>query len=202
MTAGVHDEPKEWNGMNKGHMATAGWRLGALAACLLLVLGGLLTGCGGKKEVETDPAADAATTEELDAPVIPEPVEPEPSEGTPLPDYASMAPGEYGVEDVFFDFDEYDIEPEYMNVLATDARILREARVPVLIEGHCDERGTVEYNLALGERRANAARDYLISLGVPARALETVSYGESRPFATGYGEQVWALNRRAHFTRP
>ena len=144
----------------------------------------------------------ATATEEVDAPVIPEPVEPEPSEATPLPDYASMAPGEYGVEDVFFDFDEYDIEPEYMNVLAADARILREARVPVLIEGHCDERGTVEYNLALGERRANAARDYLISLGVPARALEMVSYGESRPFATGYGEQVWALNRRAHFTRP
>ena len=72
----------------------------------------------------------------------------------------------------------------------------------VLISGHCDERGTVEYNLALGEKRARAVKDYLVSLGVPARRLQITSYGESKPFAMGSNEAAWAQNRRAHFERP
>jgi len=68
-----------------------------------------------------------------------------------------------------------------------------------MVEGHCDERNTREYNLALGERRANAARDYLIFLGVPAERIKAVSYGEERPFALGHDESAWSLNRRAHF---
>jgi peptidoglycan-associated lipoprotein len=74
--------------------------------------------------------------------------------------------------------------------------------VLILVSGHCDERGTVEYNLALGEKRANAVRDYLVSLGVPSRNLRVTSYGESSPFAAGHDEDAWALNRRAHFERP
>jgi peptidoglycan-associated lipoprotein len=89
-----------------------------------------------------------------------------------------------------------------MGVLSRNARILREIDVTVLIEGHTDERGTVEYNLALGERRAIAVKDYLVSLGVPARRLQVTSYGESRPFAMGSNENAWAQNRRAHFARP
>jgi peptidoglycan-associated lipoprotein len=69
----------------------------------------------------------------------------------------------------------------------------------ITIEGHCDERGTPEYNLALGERRAAAARDYLVSIGVAADRLQTVSYGKEFPFATGSDESAWSLNRRAHF---
>ena len=71
--------------------------------------------------------------------------------------------------------------------------------VTLLIEGHCDERGTVQYNLALGEKRAKQARDYLVSLGVPSTQIEVVSYGKERPFATGNGESIWSQNRRAHF---
>ena len=69
----------------------------------------------------------------------------------------------------------------------------------VTVEGHCDERGTVEYNLALGDKRAHAVRDYLVSLGVPADRLQAVSYGKERPMDSGHGEAAWAQNRRAHF---
>jgi peptidoglycan-associated lipoprotein len=69
----------------------------------------------------------------------------------------------------------------------------------VVIEGHCDERGSVEYNLALGERRARAAKDFLVSYGVPATRLTTISYGKERPFDAGHDESAWAKNRRAHF---
>ena len=72
-------------------------------------------------------------------------------------------------------------------------------RVRVEIEGHCDERGTDEYNLALGERRADSAKEYLLTLGIPDNRLSTLSYGESRPFAQGSNEDAWAQNRRAHF---
>ena len=68
-----------------------------------------------------------------------------------------------------------------------------------MIEGHCDERGTEEYNLGLGDKRANAARDFLVSLGVPADRIQTISYGEERPFDPGHAEEAWAKNRRAHF---
>ena len=69
----------------------------------------------------------------------------------------------------------------------------------VIIEGHCDERGTNEYNLALGERRANSAKDYIVNLGVDPARLKTVSYGEEKPLAEGHNEEAWAQNRRAHF---
>jgi len=71
--------------------------------------------------------------------------------------------------------------------------------VSITIEGHCDERGTVEYNLALGEKRSGAARDYLVNAGVEASRIQTVSYGKERPFAEGHDETAWAQNRRAHF---
>ncbi|MGH9334498.1 MAG: OmpA family protein, partial [Vicinamibacteria bacterium] len=75
----------------------------------------------------------------------------------------------------------------------------RHASVTVLIEGHCDERGTVEYNLALGERRASAVYNYLMSLGIPAGRLKTISYGKEFPMDLGHTEEAWARNRRAHF---
>ena len=77
--------------------------------------------------------------------------------------------------------------------------MLQYPTVLVLVEGHCDERNTREYNLALGERRANAVRDYLMSLGVTSDRIRTISYGEERPFALGHTEASWRLNRRAHF---
>jgi peptidoglycan-associated lipoprotein len=102
--------------------------------------------------------------------------------------------------DVFFDYDSFDLDAEDRAALAQNARVLRDAPTAhVTIEGHCDERGTVQYNLALGEKRAKETKRYLVSLGVPAQQLEIVSYGKERPFAVGEGEAVWSQNRRSHF---
>ncbi len=135
---------------------------------------------------------------------MPETVTPEtPVETTPAVDYAAMQPAEYGVEDVFFGFDQYDLDDAAMATLARNVRLLKDhPETIVLIEGHCDERGTVEYNLALGEKRAKVVRDYLLSLGLSSSRVRVTSYGESRPFTLGSSEDAWAQNRRAHFTRP
>ncbi len=173
-----------------------------LFALALIAMLGLITACGGKNDVEDDPTATGSgddTAETLPTEVVPEP-EPEPVVTTP--DYAAMAPAEYGVEDVFFAFDQYELDDVTMGVLSSNARVLRETDVTVLVSGHCDERGTIEYNLALGEKRAKAVKDYLVSLGVPASRLQITSYGESKPFAMGSSEAAWAQNRRAHFERP
>lgn len=104
------------------------------------------------------------------------------------------------IGDVFFDFDKYNLKADARDRLAKNADFIKEhPNMIFTIEGHCDERGTNEYNLALGERRANAARDYLTSLGVPPSQLKTISYGEERPFCTEHTEACWAKNRRDHF---
>ncbi len=100
----------------------------------------------------------------------------------------------------FFDYDKADIRADARDVLAANAAWLKKySSVQFTIEGHCDERGTAQYNLALGDRRANAAKDYLASLGVDASRIKTVSYGKERPFATGHDEDSWQKDRRAHF---
>lgn len=100
----------------------------------------------------------------------------------------------------FFDYDKADIRSDARDVLAANAAWLKKyPNVQFTIEGHADERGTAQYNLALGDRRANAAKDYLASLGVDAGRIKTVSYGKERPFATGHDEDSWQKNRRAHF---
>lgn len=170
--------------------------IGMLLAALLMTVG-----CGGKKNVPvTDNAAAVVTT-----PPVEEVVEETPVTETPAPvtNYATMSPQEYGIEDVYFAYDEYTLSAATMTTLTANAKIMKDhSDVVYLIEGHCDERGTVEYNLALGEKRAKSARDYLVSLGVPAGNLRVTSYGESRPFSNGHGENDWAQNRRAHFERP
>jgi peptidoglycan-associated lipoprotein len=101
---------------------------------------------------------------------------------------------------LFYGYDQADVDAEGQRVLDANAEILR--RYPawiITIEGHADERGTAEYNLALGERRALAARNYLVSLGIPADRLRTVSYGKEFPFDPAHNEAAWARNRRAHF---
>ena len=104
------------------------------------------------------------------------------------------------VFDGFFDYDMADVRPDAREALAKTAEFLRtRPQVRVQIEGHCDERGSTEYNLALGDRRAQAARQFLISLGVSGDRLETVSWGKERPFCTESSEGCWQQNRRAHF---
>jgi peptidoglycan-associated lipoprotein len=103
-----------------------------------------------------------------------------------------------GADTIYFDTDMFNIDPEDQAALRQQAQYLQQyPNVRATVEGHCDERGTREYNLALGERRANAAKNYLVSLGVSADRISTVSYGKERPVALGSNEQAWARNRRA-----
>jgi peptidoglycan-associated lipoprotein len=101
--------------------------------------------------------------------------------------------------DVYFDFDKYEIRPGDARALESNARWLRSNRDLVLIEGHCDARGTNEYNVALGERRAKSTMNYLVAQGVAASRITIVSYGEERPQCTQNEEACWSKNRRAHF---
>jgi peptidoglycan-associated lipoprotein len=103
------------------------------------------------------------------------------------------------LKDIFFDFDKYDIRPGDAKTLDANAQWLKSNDNLVLIEGHCDERGTNEYNLALGERRAKSTMNYLVSQGVQANRITIISYGEERPQCTEHNEACWAKNRRSHF---
>lgn len=105
-----------------------------------------------------------------------------------------------GLGDIFFDFDQYAIRRDAQPVLEANARrVQQEPGKSLLIEGHCDERGTFAYNLVLGEKRAKAAKRYLEDLGIPASRLQTTSYGEVKPFCNEHNEGCWKFNRRAHF---
>ena len=103
------------------------------------------------------------------------------------------------LKDIRFDYDKYDIRREDEEILKENAAFLKKnPNMKIQIEGHCDERGTVEYNLALGERRANSAKRYLVSLGISADRISTISFGKERPLDPGHTEEAWARNRRAH----
>ncbi|HWP35695.1 MAG TPA: peptidoglycan-associated lipoprotein Pal, partial [Thermodesulfobacteriota bacterium] len=124
----------------------------------------------------------------------------------PAPAPAPAAPAPAPVErrarldPIYFDFDRSDIKPEYRSVLERNADWLRRNRsARVQIEGHADERGSVQYNLALGERRAESAKRYLETLGIESSRLSTISYGEERPVDPRHTEEAWAKNRRAEF---
>lgn len=136
-------------------------------------------------KVETYEPAPKAPGEEP-APVI---------MGTPPFDVSMMT-------DVFFAYDRYNLTKEARDRLESNAKLLKSWKAKIIVEGHCDERGTNEYNLGLGERRANAVKDYLVSLGVPAENIKTISYGEERPFVRGHSEDAWKYNRRSHFALP
>ncbi len=104
------------------------------------------------------------------------------------------------VQDAYFDFNKADIRADAREALGKTGDFLRNyPQVKVTIEGHCDERGSTEYNLALGDRRANAVKQYLVSLGISADRLSTVSYGKEKPFCTQSSEECWQTNRRGHF---
>ena len=124
--------------------------------------------------------------------------------GRPSGTSARQVPGEFAavrdLADVHFDFDRYDIRPGDAGILDTNAAWLKKnVDQLVLIEGHCDERGTNEYNVALGERRAKATMNYLVAQGVASTRISIISYGEERPSCTARDEACWAKNRRAHF---
>ena len=185
----------------------------ALKSVLILLVAAAITAaaCGRKKAPIARPTApppppSAATTpsrppappEPIPEPtVVPaEPVRDETVSSASLDDLNRSSP----LRPVFFELDSSDLTAEGQRILDANAGLLkRNATWTVTIEGHCDERGTPEYNLALGERRALSARAYLISLGLPADRLRTVSYGKEFPFDPGHDETAYGKNRRAHF---
>lgn len=116
------------------------------------------------------------------------------------PAAARGAEKESALKDAFFDFDKSSIRPDAKQSLDENAKWLKaNPNAALTIEGHCDERGTREYNLGLGQRRAKAAKDYLVSAGIDPKRINIISYGKERPFASGHDESAWKLNRRAHF---
>ncbi len=170
---------------------------------LMLCLGLIMAGCPKKTVVKEEPSIkkeealakpEAERTKEMKA---------KEEQGAKEFEKSLVAKKEPGIEgevfeskflkDIHFEFDKYNIRPGDAEILNRNA-----ALVKVQIEGHCDERGTVEYNLALGERRANSTKKYLISLGISADRISTISYGKERPLDPGHNEEAWAKNRRAH----
>ncbi len=120
---------------------------------------------------------------------------------SPRKEFNEPTPGERErLKTVYFDYDKSDIKPEYQPVLEGIAQWMKDnAKRQLLVEGHCDDRGTNEYNLALGERRALSVRRYLVGLGVHPDRVRTISYGEEKPADPGHTEEAWAMNRRAEF---
>jgi peptidoglycan-associated lipoprotein len=143
------------------------------------------------------PAPAPAPAAAAPAPAPTPPVTPAPAPVRPAPkDYAAVE----ALKPIYFEFDRYDIRPNDRKVLDANAAWLKQnTNQLVLIEGHCDERGTNEYNLGLGERRARATMNYLVSQGIQASRITVVSYGEERPVCTEKNESCWAKNRRAAF---
>jgi len=185
-------------------------RWAVLAAVAVLVVVGLVA-CGKKVPpvARPIPPPPPVTTEEepakppappvpvKEAPVAtPTPVKEDTMSSRSLDDLNRDSP----LKPVYFEYDKAELTPDAQKALDGNAEIMKKyASWVVTIEGHCDERGTAEYNLALGERRAVAARSYLVSLGIAADRLKTVSYGKEFPFDPGHDEAAWGKNRRGHF---
>lgn len=175
---------------------------------LMIAVAALAVGCSSGPKATTAPVAETPVTTTPTPREVPEQVVSEPqTEAIPSEEVSEELPEDIQelnrrgyLEDVFFDTNRHELRPDGREALAKNAAWLqRFPSVVILLEGHCDERNTREYNLALGERRASAVRDYLVSLGVPGERVRTISYGEERPFAAGHDESAWRLNRRAHF---
>jgi peptidoglycan-associated lipoprotein len=200
----------------EGRMARRVWQILVTITCLALA-GALLDGCAGRSATSGGAGAQAGAAGATEAARAGGPGRGAPAGSAPgsgpgtdagmaagvaLP--ALPAPSGFAetsaLRDVHFDFDRYAIRPPDARILEDGARWLAaNARAIVLIEGHADERGTNEYNLALGERRAAATRDYLVALGVARSRITLLSYGEERPLCGERTEPCWAENRRAHF---
>lgn len=184
-------------------MASPSQRSSYFAVVALLLV---IAGCGKKRPPAVATGSGTTTRTETTTRTVPENLDAGPDvqtlEGEGLgEDALESETGEGGpLADVYFGYDQSALTDEGRAALEKHALWLQNHRdVKVQVEGHCDERGTVEYNLALGDARAQAARDYLLSLGVAAGRLGTVSYGKERPVDPGHSEAAWARNRRAHF---
>lgn len=161
------------------------------------------TACKKKiKEIPPPPAPQATEQPRVEK-VVEQPVVKEPGlseEDVFLSKSLEQINKEQPLQIVFFDYDKYSIRADARPILESNAEWLKKYKtVKILIEGHCDERGTEEYNLALGERRANSAMEYLLALGISGDRMRTISYGKSQPLAYGHDEASWQKNRRGQF---
>jgi peptidoglycan-associated lipoprotein len=193
---------------------------GLVVLVLILCLGLLLTGCPKKTVMKEEPSmkkaeepvAEREKAAKLAAEQEAARIREEEAKKAKEKEFekslvAKKEPGIAGevfesrlLKDIRFDFDKYDIRPGDAEILKENAALLMKyPKVKIQVEGHCDERGTNEYNLALGERRANAAKRYLISVGITADRISTISYGEEKPLDAGHNEEAWSKNRRDHF---
>ena len=183
------------------------------AAALVLALLVFAGACHKNKPPVARPTPPSTTGSTANVPPPPQPAPPQPTaDTTPIPKEPTISEDPISSADldtinknspfqpVFFALDQYEVDATSQQALTANAALLKKYPSWVItIEGHCDERGTAEYNLSLGEKRALSAKTYLVSLGIPADRLRTVSYGKEFPFDPGHDENAWSKNRRAHF---
>jgi peptidoglycan-associated lipoprotein len=170
--------------------------------------------CGGKKPPVANPPPPPTTRSTPDPGVGPPPAPPTPPSvpggndvsGVPIPGnkYAGMTPDQINenspLKPIFFVYDSDELDETARKTLNENAQVLKDQKTWIItVEGHCDERGSAEYNLALGDRRALAAKNYLLTLGIAADRIRTVSYGKEFPFDPAHSEAAYKMNRRAHF---
>ncbi len=191
--------------INKGESATLSWNSTDATQLTISPEVGAVTAQGSTKVTPADSttytitatgpggSADASARVTVNAP-------PPPPVAAPQPSLDELFLKE--VRDAYFDYDKADIRPDARESLSKTADFLKNyPQIKVTIEGHCDERGSTEYNLGLGDRRASAVKQYVISLGISADRLSTVSYGKEKPFCTESKESCWQQNRRGHFVK-
>jgi peptidoglycan-associated lipoprotein len=191
--------------VNKGDSSTLSWTSTNATQLTIAPEVGTVTAEGSTKVTPLDsttytitasgPGGSANATARVTVTTPPPPVE-----KAPEPDLNELFLKE--VRDAYFDFNKADIRPDARSALTKTAEFLRNnPGIRVTVEGHCDERGSTEYNLALGDRRAGATKQYLVSLGISADRISTVSFGKEKPFCTQSNEACWQQNRRGHFVR-
>ena len=164
-------------------------RINYAGLIIIMILALILPACAKK---EAPPIEEIKPAEEV---IIPPP----PLKEVEEPQIEEVKEEPVVLDDVFFDLDKFAIKDDYRDVLTSNAeQILGKDDIKVLIEGHCDERGTNEYNLSLGEKRARAVLDFYTAYGVDIKKLSIISYGEEKPFDPGNDEKAWASNRRVH----
>jgi len=188
--------------INKGDSSTLSWNSTDATQLSIAPDVGAVTAQGSTKVAPSDtttytvtatgPGGSASATATVNVAAPPPP----PPPPAPEPDFNQ------GVRDAYFDYDKADIRPDARASLSTTADFLKKnPSIKVTIEGHCDERGSTEYNLGLGDRRANAVKQYLVSLGISADRMGTVSFGKEKPFCMEHAEACWQQNRRGHFVK-
>ncbi len=177
---------------------------------LLIVLVMILTCACAKKKIEQvygphgqNQGQNSTSLNTAPSPeIIPQPIEMPVMQSSSGQDMSAAADSlkKFEEEDIYFNFDEFTVSQDGKRILASKAAFLKtHPKLKITVEGHCDERGTTEYNLALGEKRAGEVKKYLMFLGIDGNRLSVISYGKEKPAASGHNEEAWAKNRRAHF---